>query len=156
MVKRCMISFAISAMCGLAVNLLLELIMVHIVGLEGFTPISPAYLEMFSSERIAVEINILLYGIIGAGFSAMTFIYECSKIGFVLQNLIYCLLTCFIWVPIVTLLWQLQRYPNALTGTLTGFAGTYVIMSIVGYKTTKKDVEQINATLQRQKEEEVI
>ena len=77
----------------------------------------------------------------------MTFIYEKPEIGFVLQNLIYCILTGIFWVPIVVFIWQLNRYPQAFYGTISGFIATYIIMSVVGYKITKKEVEAINLYL---------
>lgn len=150
MIKRGAISFMISAMCGLIINMLIEIIVRLVTGMEDFSPISPEYIALFPSESIAVEVHVLLYGIIGMTFSVMTFVFEQNRIGFVVQNMLYCLLTSIVWVPIVTVLWQLQKYPSALIGTLVGFAGTYVIMSIVGYKITKKEVEQINQFLENE------
>lgn len=150
MIKKCATSFVISAMCGLLVNMLIEIIVCSITGMKDFNPISPEYMKMFSSERVAVEVDILLYGVIGAAFSGMTFIYEYNKIGFFFQNLIYFLLTSIVWIPIITMLWQLQRYPRALMGTLIGFAISYIIMSVVGYKVIKRDIANINLILDKE------
>lgn len=43
--------------------------------------------------------------------------------------------------------WQLNLYSNALLGTLLGFGATYIIMSVVGYRITKKEVDAINLYL---------
>ena len=145
--KRSFCSFCISAVCGAFMNLMIEIVVRMVTGIEDFSPLSPEYVALFPSERIAVEVNILLYGVIGAVFSAMTFIYEKPEIGFVLQNLIYCILTGIFWVPIVVFIWQLNRYPQAFYGTISGFIATYIIMSVVGYKITKKEVEAINLYL---------
>lgn len=150
MIKKCATSFVISAMCGLLVNMLIEIIVCSITGMKDFNPISLEYMKMFSSERVAVEVDILLYGVIGAAFSGMTFIYEYNKIGFFFQNLIYFLLTSIVWIPIITMLWQLQRYPRALMGTLIGFAISYIIMSVVGYKVIKRDIANINLILDKE------
>lgn len=149
MLKRCTFSFMMSAMCGLIINMLIEIIVRMVTGMDDFIPISPEYLAMFPSESIAIEVHVLLYGVIGAAFSGMMFVFEYDKLGFVMQNILYFLLTGIIWLPIITIIWQLQRYPSALICTLLGFAVTYVIMSIVGYKITKKDVEQINHFLEQ-------
>lgn len=146
--KRCATSFAISSFCGTVVNLVIEIIGRKITGMTDFTPFTKEYLELFSSQSLAVEVNILLYGLIGATFAAMAFIYEIDRIGFIFQNLIYFILTGVVWVPVVMLVWQLGRYPKALIGTIIGFAITYLIMSIVGYRTTKKEVEAINSFLE--------
>lgn len=148
MIKRCATSFAISAICGLMVNMLIEVIVRAVTGMDNFSPIPPEYMAMFPSERIAVEVDILLYGVIGAAFAAMMFIYEYDRIGYVLQNLIYLCLTGAVWIPILTLLWQLQRYPSALAGTLVGFALSYLIISVIGYNITKRDIAKINVILE--------
>ena len=145
--KRCAGSFAISCVCGAITNLLIEVIVRAVTGMEDFSTLSPEYLSLFPSTSIAVEVNILLYGVIGAGFSAMTFIYEQDRIGFVIQNLIYYVLTAIIWVPIVIVIWRLDKYGKALVGTLIGFAASYVVMTVVGYKITKKNIKEINLFL---------
>lgn len=145
--KRCAGSFAISCVCGTITNLLIEVIVRVVTGMENFSTLSPEYLSLFPSMSIAVEVNILLYGVIGAGFSAMTFIYEQDRIGFVIQNLIYYVLTAIIWVPIVVVIWRLDKYSKALVGTLIGFAASYVVMTVVGYKITKKNIKEINLFL---------
>lgn len=149
MLKRCASSFVISAICALIVNMLIEIIVRMVTNMEDFSPFSAAYMEMFPSESIAVEVYVLLSGLIGAAFSGMMFVYEKNQIGFVIQNIIYVLGTGIVWIPIVTVIWQLYRYPNALIGTIGGFVVTYVIMSVIGYKVTKKEVEQINQFLEK-------
>lgn len=149
LLERCAKSFGISAICGLLVNMLIEVIVRGVMKNEGFIPLAPEFVAFFPSETIAMEVNILLYGVIGAAFAAAAWIYEQEKLGFVWQNFIYFLLTSIVWLPIVMLIWQLQKYPKALISTLAGFAGTYVIMSIVGYRITKSDVERINQALEQ-------
>ncbi len=149
MIKRCGESFGISAICGLLVNMLIEIIVRFVTRDESFVPLAPEFVAFFPSETIAMEVNILLYGVIGAAFSVAARVYEQERLGYVWQNLIYFLLTSIVWIPIVILIWQLQKYPEALISALAGFAGTYVIMSIVGYRITKNDVDRINWVLEQ-------
>lgn len=149
MLKRCSISFLISAFCGLIVNMLIEMIVRKITGNMKFSPLSPEFRALFSTESMAVYVNILLYGVIGLTFSGMTFIYEINKLGYIFQNILYYIGTGIVWVPIVTLMWQLYRYPKALVSTLIGFLATYVIMTVLGYRITKQEIETINLALER-------
>lgn len=149
LIKRGASGFGNSAVCGLIVNLILELAVRHYTGNPDYVPLSPEFIALFPTVTAAVEVNILLYGLIGAAFAVATVIYECDRLGFIVQNLIYFVLTGLVWVPVLILLWQLQRYPQALAGTLAGFFGTYVIMSYVGYRITQKDVVAINRALQK-------
>lgn len=147
MIKRATFSFIISSFCGLVVYLLIEFIIGVVIGVEGFTGLTPEYLSLFPTETLALGVAVLSHGLIGAVFSAATSIYEKEKIGFILQNVIYVLITGMVWIPIICFVWQLYRYPAALFCTIGGFVLTYVIMSVVGYNITKKDVAQINARL---------
>jgi len=147
MIKRATFSFIISSFCGLVVYLLIEFIIGVVIGVEGFTGLTPEYLSLFPTETLALGVAVLSHGLIGAVFAVAGSIYEKEKIGFVLQNVIYVLITGMVWIPIICFVWQLYRYPTALFCTIGGFVLTYVVMSVVGYNITKKEVAQINARL---------
>ena len=147
--KRCALSFVISAICGLVVNLAIDLIANAAgAGTEGgFISMSPEFRKIFATPVIAAYINILLYGVIGAVFSGMSFIFECPRIGYIVQSLIYFVSTAAVWIIITILLWQLHRYPQALIATIAGYAVTYLIMGIVTYKDLKRDINRINTAI---------
>ena len=147
MLKRVSLSFAISCCCGLVVYLLVELIVGVWLGVENFSVMTPEYRAIFPSDTLALGVAVLCHGLIGAAFAGATIIYEKVEIGFILQNIIYVLVTGTVWIPIICLVWRLYRYPTTLCCTVGGFVATYVVMSVIGYKSTKKEVEQINARL---------
>lgn len=151
-IKRCGTSFLVSCMCGMLANMLVEILIRRVMGDSSYSPVSPEFRQLFSSDSIAAYVNVLLYGVIGIGFSAMTFIYEIGKIGYIIQNIIYYIVTGIIWVPIVLLIWQLHRYPEALICTILGFVVTYVIMTILGYRMKKREIESINLVLEKRNE----
>ena len=78
-IKTGAISFAISSFAGVFINLLIDVI-VNAAGVKDFCSISPEFLGLFPTTAIAVYSNIMMYGIIGATFSMMTFVYELEKI----------------------------------------------------------------------------
>lgn len=138
-------SFAYSCVVSMIILALIELISTALG--HRLSPLTPEFISYFPSETIAVEVDILLYGIFGVTFSAMSFIYEKDSLGFVVQNIIYCLGTAVVWIPIVTFIWQLWKYPQALICTIMGFLVTYAIMTIVAYNTTRKDISDVNRLL---------
>lgn len=140
-------SFAISSFFGLIALLLIQSIGKRTTGDPGFSAMSPEFVALFSSEAIAAEVNILLYGLIGAAFAGATVIFESDRIGFLIQNMLYCLVTGVVWISVVMVLWQLYRYPEAMYTTTTCFVITHVIMSVLGYRITRKDVNEINDAL---------
>ena len=147
MIKRSTLSFSISAICGLIVNLAIDLIVNTAGGKTGFISMSPEFLAFFPTPVMAAYINVLLYGVIGAVFAGMTCIFECRKIGFVVQNLIYFAVTASVWVIITILVWQLHRYPQALISTIAGYGVTYIIVGIITYRRLKRDIAEINSAL---------
>ncbi len=141
--KRGMISFTISAFCGLAINLLIDVI-VNLNGVKGFVSMSYLYVKMFPTEAMAAYVNILLYGIIGFVFAAMTFIYDMERLGFLFQSIIYFIVTGGFSVAVTVFLWQLHHYPSAFIGTLIGYAVSHIIIFVVEYRALRKDVKEIN------------
>ena len=117
------------------------------MGYTDFCSISPDFLAHFPTTAMAVYVNLLLYGVIGATFSMMTFVYDLEKIGFAFQSIIYFVVTSTVCILITTLLWQLHRYPAALISTLSGYAVTHIIMFTVNYRRLKNDINEINIAL---------
>ncbi|MBQ1848918.1 MAG: DUF3021 family protein [Lachnospiraceae bacterium] len=144
--ERAAISFAIGSFAGLIVNFIIDII-AGALGAEGFCSISPDFQALFPTTAMAAYANVLLYGCISASFAAMTFVYEIERIGFLIQSIIYFAVTSTVCLLITMLLWQLQRYPAALFGTLAGYAVTHVIMITMAYKKLRKDVREINQEL---------
>ena len=145
-IKNGAISFAIGSFSGLLVNLLIDIV-ANVLGAEDFCSISPNFQALFPTPAMAAYVNVLLYGCISASFAFMTFIYDVERIGFLIQSIIYFLVTSTICLFITMLLWQLQRYPAALLGTLAGYLITHVIMITMAYRRLRRDVREINQEL---------
>ena len=141
--KRGFTSFALSSFAGLIVNLIIDIIM-NARGLEGFSSMSPDYVALFPSVTIAAYVNVLLYGVIGATFALSTYIYEVERIGFIIQSIIYFIITSSVCVGITILLWQLHKYPAAFISTLAGYLATHIIMMVIEYRKLKADIKVIN------------
>ena len=141
--KRGMISFTISMLAGLVINLLIDSIAAAGGG-AGFISMSPDFLALFPTPAVAAYVNVLLYGVIGFTFSVMTFVYDLEKISFLAQSIIYFAVTAVVCLIITMLLWQLQKSPAAFIGTLTGYAVTHVIIFVMAYRRLKKEIGEIN------------
>ncbi len=144
--KRMIISFSISSFAGLVVNLVIDLI-VNATGKTGFISIAPEFAELFPTPVIAGYVNVLIYGVIGAVFSGMTLIFECRRIGVIIQWCIYFLVTFALCMLITIFVWQLHRYPQAFISTAMGYAVTYIILGVVQYRQLKEDIKVINENL---------
>lgn len=146
-IKRAIKAFITSSVVSCICLLIIELT-VRALDID-FCPMTPEFINRFPSATIALEVNILLYGIYGATFAGMSFLYDIDRLGFVLQTVIYAITTTMVWLPIVIFTWQLNKYPTALIYTIAGFIGTYVIMIIVNFNATRKAVKEINSILSK-------
>ncbi len=141
--KRGLLSFFISAFAGLLVNLFIDAV-VGLNGVKGFISMTPDFRNLFPTPVMAAYVNLILYGAIGFTFSVMTFIYDVEKISFLLQSIIYFVVTSTVCMAITILLWQLHKHPGGFICTIAGYAGTHVIMFITEYKRLKRDIVRIN------------
>ena len=144
--RRGAISFAISCFAGLVINLLIDVI-ANACGVQNFISIPPDFLEKFSTPVMAAYVNVLLYGVIGATFAMMTAIFDCNRIGYLIQGLLYFLVTAAVCMIVTIGFWQLHHHMTALICTLAGYGISYVIMGLALYRTLKKDVQFINEEL---------
>lgn len=141
--KRGLISFMTSAFAGLFINLAVDSI-ANGSGTAGFISMSPDYRILFPTPVIAAYVNVLLYGLIGFTFGFMMFLYDIERIGFLTQSLLYFAVTSGVCISITMVLWQLQKYPPAFIGTLTGYAVTHTIMIVLAYRNLRRDIREIN------------
>ena len=140
---RIFISFSVSAFMGVLINLIIDAV-ANATGNAGFISMSPQYVALFPTPVIAAYCNVLIYGIIGAVFSGAIIIYEVERIGFVIQSLIYFLITAAASMGITVVLWQLHRYPAAFISTMAGYLATHIIMITIEYRKVKADIKAIN------------
>lgn len=141
--KKGITSFAISSFAGLLVNFIIDLI-ANLTGHTGFVSMSMGYLALFPSVALAAYVNVLLYGVIGATFAMTTVVYEIERMGFVIQSILYFVITSSVCMAITIFLWQLYKYPAAIICTLLGFAVSHVLMITNEYRKLKADIKVIN------------
>ena len=146
--KRGLLSFSLSSFSGLIVNLIIDAI-ANSAGDPPFYSMSPDFRALFTTPAMAAYTNVLLYGVIGFAFAAMTFLFDLKKMGLLIQWLLYFLSTGAVCITITTLLWQLHRYPRAFFMTVGGYGITYIIIAISQYLNLKKDVKEINESLKK-------
>ena len=150
--KRGLMGFAISALIGCAVNMIIDIIG-NAVGVPDFISMSPEFRSLFPTPIIAAYVNTFLYGLIGFTFSPMTIIYEVNRLGFVLQSIIDFLTTGTVALIIALLIWQLHHYPQALISTIAGYGVCSLIIGIIHYRQLKRDINQINNDIKQINEE---
>lgn len=106
------------------------------------------YKDKTAVDGLTLTVNegelIALLGVIGATFALSVYIYEVERIGFIIQSIIYFVITSSVCVGITILLWQLHKYPVAFISTLAGYLATHIIMMVIEYRKLKADIKVIN------------
>lgn len=136
-------AFAVTATIEVVINLIINIVM-ELIGVKGFSSMSPEFRNMFPTNEIAMYANIFVYGFIGTIFAVGSFVFDIDRLGFIIQNIIYLVLTGTAIVGITVLVWQLHRYHMAMACTIAGYGVTYLIIGIVEYRKLKEDIRQIN------------
>lgn len=146
--KRCIKTFIYSSFFGMLINLIIEIIVRAVSGFD-YSPVTPEFIALFPSVSIAYAVDTLLYGFIGLTYALMLFVFGFDRIGFVIQSIIYYITTGIVCIPIIIFIWRLDKYPSALISTIIGFIVTDIIMTVVSYNITKKNIASINAVIKK-------
>lgn len=126
---------------AVAINVVVALICILIFKIE---PLVPSYSAYFENKSMALLIQIILTGVISGTFAGGTVLFEQAKLGLLLQSLLYFLLTTAVCIPITGFCWGLFVYKTSALIFLCNYSATYFICWTVAYRSSVKEVREIN------------
>lgn len=135
--KRIIDGFSYAA----AINVVVALICILVFKEE---PLVPSYSAYFENKSMALLIQIILTGVISGTFAGGTILFEQAKLGLLLQSLLYFLLTTAVCIPITGFCWGLFVYKTSAIIFLCNYIATYFICWTVAYRSSVKEVREIN------------
>lgn len=135
--KRIIDGFSYAA----AINVVVALICILVFKEE---PLVPSYSAYFENKSMALLIQIILTGVISGTFSGGTVLFEQAKLGLLLQSLLYFLLTTAVCIPITGFCWGLFVYKTSAIIFLCDYFATYFVCWTVAYRSSVKEVREIN------------
>ena len=135
--KRIIDGFSYAA----AINVVVALICILVFKEEPLVPLYSAY---FENKSMALLIQIILTGVISGTFAGGTILFEQAKLGLLLQSLLYFLLTTAVCIPITGFCWGLFVYKTSAIIFLCNYFATYFICWTVAYRSSVKEVREIN------------
>lgn len=142
---RAFCSFCVTGM----VNVFIMLIMAFAWQSYYYTPFLPDYLAHFSSETIAVCVEILLIAFIGAVFGGCSVIYDMEKWSFIKQGIVHFAITTIVWFPITMFIWNAFKYPSAGISIMCSYSIVYIITWVMSGIKYKKQIADINEELKK-------
>lgn len=126
---------------AMAINVVVALICILIFKIE---PLVPSYSAYFENKSLALLVQIILTGVISGTFAGGTILFEQAKLGLLLQSLLYFLLTTAVCIPITGFCWGLFVYKTSALIFLCNYFATYFICWTVAYRSSVKEVREIN------------
>lgn len=135
--KRIIDGFSYAA----AINVVVALICILVFKEE---PLVPSYSAYFENKSMALLIQIILTGVISGTFAGGTILFEQAKLGLLLQSLLYFLLTTAVCIPITGFCWGLFVYKTSAIIFLCNYFATYFVCWTVAYRSSVKEVREIN------------
>lgn len=135
--KRIIDGFSYAA----AINVVVALICILVFKEE---PLVPSYSAYFENKSMALLIQIILTGVISGTFAGGTILFEQAKLGLLLQSLLYFLLTTAVCIPITGFCWGLFVYKTSAIIFLCDYFATYFVCWTVAYRSSVKEVREIN------------
>lgn len=126
---------------AVAINVVVALICILVFKIE---PLVPSYSAYFENKSLALLVQIILTGVISGTFAGGTVLFEQAKLGLLLQSLLYFLLTTAVCIPITGFCWGLFVYKTSALIFLCNYSATYFICWTVAYRSSVKEVREIN------------
>lgn len=126
---------------AVAINVVVALICILVFKIE---PLVPSYSAYFENKSMALLVQIILTGVISGTFAGGTILFEQAKMGLLLQSLLYFLLTTAVCIPITGFCWGLFVYKTSAIIFLCNYFATYFICWTVAYRSSVKEVREIN------------
>lgn len=129
---------------GIAIGFIVTLIISAIIGDGLLHSAKPEIIERMGNELNAVILQTILSGIMGAGFSTASVIWEIDSWSLAKQSGIYFAISCAIMFPIVYLAnWM----PHSTAGVLQYvgiFVAIFIIVWLIQYFVWKNKIKKMN------------
>lgn len=135
-------------MTGITCSLLICILVIAFAHKPDFNMMVPEFATRFSSPYLAFGVQLLLLGVISAGFGGSSVFYDIERWSFLKQGIVHFLVTVTIWLPISIYCWLPAKYISAAISTLISFVFTYVLTWILRYIQCKKAINIINSRIE--------
>lgn len=107
-------------------------------------PLVPDYAAYFSNPYIALNVQVLLCGLIGMSFGCCSVIMELERWSMVKQAVVHFALTAVVWIPVSVFCWGLGRYRSTLVSVGISLFVTYAVTWIIRIAHCRREVRKIN------------
>ncbi len=143
--KQIFLRFIIGFACGILQGaMVMFFISIGVNGIKGeYIPVLPSTVRLFCSENLAVIMQTVLTGLLGAAYAMASFVYENPKWSFLKQSLMQFLITFPCILVVAAVCWVPVEKVGYISLAGSVFAG-YIINFIIQLNVAKSNVKAIN------------
>lgn len=147
MLKQIIIRFINGFCYSIAITMLVQL---FVMLAAGGSPMLPEFMNRFHEPIIAFASQLIMVGVMSGITSAGTVIFECKKVGILVQSVIFLIIMLSAWIPVSYIAWGFHRYITSMISTICSIVVTYIICWGIQYKLCRRDIDEINVMLNKE------
>ena len=152
MKKKIFLRGAMGFPLGITIGYLIS-IFVSLVWAEGYyVPCEPELVNIMGNEIKAVVFQAVLCGILGAGFSAGSLIWETEEWNLVKQTGVYFILVSVIMMPVAYFNYWMEHSVGGFLRYFGIFVFLFAVIWVIQFLIGRQMVKKMNAGLSKAKE----
>lgn len=129
---------------GVFIGLMFSIFFSFVYSGEAFYPMSPSFVEKFSSELTAFLISVFLWGLIGVIFTMTNYIFTSTDWSITRMTISHAVISYILFLPIALYLnWINFSVTNILSFTMI-YLIIYTFFWVISMIRVKKEVDKIN------------
>ena len=146
MLKKMLTRALVSAPVCMLINQIVGICVSLARGDGRYSPVMPAFAARFPSDTVAVIVQLLLIGFVGAVFAACSVIFEFERWSFLKQGLVHLTITAAVCLPVCLFCWMPESAAGAciLAGSLLC---TYILTWLSQYLIYRHRVKVLDARI---------
>ena len=148
MLKQIIIRFINGFCYSIAITMLVQL---FVMLAAGGAPMLPEFMNRFQEPIIAFASQLIMVGVMSGITSGGTVIFECKKVGILVQSVIFLIIMLSAWIPVSCIAWGFHRYITSMISTICSIVVTYIICWGIQYKLCRRDIDEINVMLKKER-----
>lgn len=151
MLKKVFSRFFIGFPIGIAIGYLITIAISAVYADGYYSPCVPELIEAAGSEINAVMLQAALCGLLGAGFGAISLIWENEKMSIVKQTGLYFLAASLIMLPVAYFSRWMEHSIGGFLSYFGIFTLIFVLIWVIQFVIAKRNVNKINTGLSKYK-----
>lgn len=148
MLKRIFIRFINGFCYSVAITMLIQTL---VMLATGEAPMLPEFMNRFDEPISAFVSQLIMIGVMSGITSAGTVVFECKKVGLLVQSVIFLIIMLMAWIPVACIAWGFHRYITSMISTICNIVVTYMICWGIQYKLCRRDIDEINVMLKKER-----